>query len=68
MYWHRILHRKIGAAEMCECSQRVFGHLLGVLANEGPRGQQEGAGESPRFPFGTPYGTCVVGTTVCLTD
>ena len=59
LYWHQILHREIDTAVMCGCSQRVFGLVLGVLADEGPRGQQEGGGESPRFPFGTPYGTCV---------
>ena len=33
-----------------------------VLADEGLRGQQEGGGESRRFPFGDSYGTCVMGT------
>ena len=33
-----------------------------VLTDEGPRGQQEGAGESRLLPFGTPYGTCVLYT------
>ena len=48
-------------AEMCTAHASACGKEQQglVLADEGPRGQQEGGRESPLFPFGTPYGTLV---------
>ena len=40
-----------------QCSQRVEQGQQGVvLTDEGLRGQQEGGGEPPLFPFGNPDG------------
>ena len=56
LYW-KLVWRKCALLTACEKEQQGL-----VLADEGPRGQQEGGRESRRFPFGTPYGTLVMET------